>query len=137
MTSLLTDQSRSGRPEFCARCRTGRVPAHPHPAGWTARRMEQLVWQGHQVIDADGHVMEPLWLWAEYLDPVFRENRLRVVRDARDGDNLLIDGVPSRLIRRLGGSSPSAGGRFPTGTTCPWMAASPRTVPPARWRRGM
>lgn len=61
------------------------------------------MWHGHKVVDADGHIMEPLWNWESYLDPAFRENRLRVVRDEQDGDKLLVQGRPSSLVRRLGG----------------------------------
>ncbi|WP_182879238.1 MULTISPECIES: amidohydrolase family protein [unclassified Microbispora] len=61
------------------------------------------MWNGYPVVDADGHVIEPGNLWEEYVDPAFREACLRVERDPSDGDRLLIDGRPSRLIRRLGG----------------------------------
>lgn len=61
------------------------------------------MWHGHDVVDTDGHIMEPLWLWADYLEPAFRRNRLRVERDEADGDKLLINDTQSRLIRRLGG----------------------------------
>ncbi|ROO82936.1 amidohydrolase family protein [Actinocorallia herbida] len=71
------------------------------------------MWEVERVIDADGHVMEPLWLWRDYLDPAFRDRGLRVLRDANDGDKLLIDGAPSRLIRRLGGVVPREGQKIP------------------------
>lgn len=61
------------------------------------------MWNGYQVVDADGHVIEPGTLWEEYVEPAFRENCLRVERDRLDGDRLIIEGRPSRLIRRLGG----------------------------------
>lgn len=61
------------------------------------------MWNGHPVIDADGHVMEPADLWERYIDPAFRDSCLRVERDRLDGDRLIIEGRPSRLIRRLGG----------------------------------
>lgn len=64
------------------------------------------MWNEYDVVDADSHVMEPLWLWKEYLDPEFRERGLAVQRDAPDGDKLMIDGRPSRLVRRLGGVRP-------------------------------
>ncbi|WP_106399963.1 amidohydrolase family protein [Actinocorallia populi] len=53
--------------------------------------------------------MEPLWLWPQYVEPAFRDRCLQVVRDPADGDKLLIDGTPSRLIRRLGGVAPRDG----------------------------
>jgi predicted TIM-barrel fold metal-dependent hydrolase len=67
------------------------------------------MWQGEKVIDADSHVMEPGWLWQQYIEPGFRDNCLRVHRDPADGDKLLIAGKPSRLIRRLGGVRPDPG----------------------------
>ncbi len=67
------------------------------------------MWAEYDVIDADSHIMEPLWLWQEYLDPAFREHGLTIQRDALDGDKLIIDGRPSRLVRRLGGVRPVAG----------------------------
>mgnify|MGYP000483458060 CR=1 FL=1 len=29
-------------------------------------------------IDADGHILEPVWLWEEYLEVGYRERALRV-----------------------------------------------------------
>ncbi len=67
------------------------------------------MWGNLSVFDADSHVMEPLWLWPEFIDPSFRGSCLRTVRDPRDGDRLMIDGRPSSIIRRLGGVAPVAG----------------------------
>lgn len=50
------------------------------------------MWAEYDVVDADSHIMEPLWLWQEYLDPAFREHGLTIRRDALDGDKLIIDG---------------------------------------------
>jgi hypothetical protein len=33
------------------------------------------------VVDADGHILEPLDLWDTYIDPEFRERRPRFVID--------------------------------------------------------
>jgi hypothetical protein len=35
----------------------------------------------YNVIDADGHVLEPFSLWEEYMDPILREPRPRMVID--------------------------------------------------------
>lgn len=51
--------------------------------------------EGLPVIDADGHVMEPDGMWAEYIDPAYRDRAPR--RAAADGmawAPLVIDGVP-------------------------------------------
>jgi hypothetical protein len=41
-------------------------------------------------IDADGHVLEPLELWAEYMDPKYRDHAPRLVRDNKGKERLLI-----------------------------------------------
>jgi uncharacterized protein len=64
------------------------------------------MWYGRRVVDADSHVMEPAWLWERYLDPEFRADGIRVRRDEKDGDKLIIRGAPSRFVRRLGGIAP-------------------------------
>ena len=77
------------------------------------------MWQNLPVIDADGHLMEPLWLWPDYVNPAFKDNCLRVARDSSDGDKLIIDGRPSRLIRRLGGIVPTQGQEIPDWNSLP------------------
>jgi hypothetical protein len=62
------------------------------------------------VVDADGHIMEPADMWITHVDPPYREDAIRIVRDADDGDKLLIQGRPSRRVRRLGGIRPPADG---------------------------
>ncbi len=37
--------------------------------------------RAYNVIDADGHILEPLDLWDKYIDPEFRERRPRFVID--------------------------------------------------------
>ncbi|BFV57944.1 hypothetical protein KCMC57_up30480 [Kitasatospora sp. CMC57] len=77
------------------------------------------MWNGQTVVDTDGHVMEPLWDWEQYLDPAYRAERLRVVRDVSDGDKLLVEGRPSELIRRLGGVPASDDGEIRDWNTLP------------------
>lgn len=48
-----------------------------------------------RVIDADGHVWEPEWVWEQYLDPAFRDRRPRLVRDNRGTTRYMLEG---RLI---------------------------------------
>ena len=33
--------------------------------------------RAYNVVDADGHILEPLDLWDRYIDPEFRERRPR------------------------------------------------------------
>jgi hypothetical protein len=33
----------------------------------------------YDVVDADGHILEPLDLWGKYIDPAFRERRPRFI----------------------------------------------------------
>jgi hypothetical protein len=37
--------------------------------------------RAYNVVDADGHILEPLNLWDDYIDPAFRERRPRFVID--------------------------------------------------------
>ena len=56
------------------------------------------------IIDADGHILEPLDAWEKYIDPAYRDRALRVRR--HDGREVLeLDGKPSRFfdIRTLTG----------------------------------
>lgn len=46
-------------------------------------------------VDADGHVLEPAWLWERYLEPEFRERALRIKTDADGLEYLELDGRPS------------------------------------------
>ena len=41
-------------------------------------------------VDADGHILEPLDLWQNYIDPKFRDRALRVEVDADDGLEYLV-----------------------------------------------
>ena len=44
----------------------------------------------YNCIDSDGHILEPLELWAEYMDPQYRDDAPRLVRDSRGKERLLI-----------------------------------------------
>ena len=44
--------------------------------------------RAYNVVDADGHILEPLDLWDKYIDPKFRDRAPRIVKDnetARSG----------------------------------------------------
>ena len=46
----------------------------------------------YNVIDADGHILEPLDLWDKYIDPAFRERRPRFVIDDNGKERLQVEG---------------------------------------------
>ena len=41
----------------------------------------------YNVIDADGHVLEPFTLWNDYMDPQYRERAPKLVKDKNGKDN--------------------------------------------------
>ena len=46
----------------------------------------------YNVVDADGHILEPLDLWDTYMDPAFRERRPRFVIDDNGKERLTVEG---------------------------------------------
>src|SRR5688572_12441144 len=46
----------------------------------------------YNVIDADGHILEPLDLWDRYMDPAYRERAPRMIVDTDGKERLLIEG---------------------------------------------
>src|SRR5882672_1735964 len=66
------------------------------------------------IIDADGHILEPPDAWEKYIDPKFRHRALRV-RVGSDGrEHLEVDGRPSKFfnikaLTFLGGMGRNAG----------------------------
>ncbi len=46
----------------------------------------------YKVIDADGHILEPVDLWDNYMDPQYRERAPRMFTDTDGKDRLNIDG---------------------------------------------
>ena len=47
--------------------------------------------RAYNVIDADGHILEPLSLWQDYMDPKFRDRAPRLIRDNDGKQRLQID----------------------------------------------
>src|SRR5215470_13632929 len=45
----------------------------------------------YDVIDADGHVLEPFTLWDDYLDPQYRERAPKLVKDKDGRERLLLE----------------------------------------------
>jgi uncharacterized protein len=50
-------------------------------------------------VDADAHVLEPRDTWLTYIDPAFRDRAIRITRDDRDDEVLLIDNRPLEGLR--------------------------------------
>ena len=46
----------------------------------------------YQVIDADGHILEPVDLWDHYMDPKYRARAPRMFTDTDGKERLDIDG---------------------------------------------
>src|SRR5207253_9746773 len=62
------------------------MPQHPTvPEGMPLTR-------AYHVVDADGHILEPLDLWDHYIDPAFRERRPRFVIDVNGKERLSVEG---------------------------------------------
>src|SRR5271168_282866 len=47
--------------------------------------------RAYNVIDSDGHILEPLTLWDDYIDPAFRDRAPKVVVDTDGKQRLLIE----------------------------------------------
>lgn len=45
----------------------------------------------YDVIDADGHVLEPFTLWDDYMDPQYRERAPKLVKDENGKERLLLE----------------------------------------------
>jgi hypothetical protein len=46
--------------------------------------------RAYNVIDADGHILEPLTLWNDYMDPKYRDQAPRIVRDEEGKQRLQV-----------------------------------------------
>ena len=44
----------------------------------------------YNVVDADGHILEPLDLWDHYMDPKFRDRAPRIVKGENGRERLII-----------------------------------------------
>src|SRR6516225_5088394 len=47
--------------------------------------------RAYNVIDSDGHILEPLTLWQDYLDPVYRDRAPKLVIDTDGKERLLVE----------------------------------------------
>src|SRR5487761_478214 len=57
-----------------------------------ASERRRVMARAYNIIDADGHVLEPFSLWEEYMDPAFRERRPRMVIDDNGKERLGVEG---------------------------------------------
>src|SRR5258705_6094516 len=100
--------------------------------------------RAYNVIDADGHILEPLDLWDKYMDPKFRDGAPHLVKGEDGKDRLVIEertvGDSRRGFGGIGGScGPAGGGRGGTnerpGGEAPRGPTPPPTSPRRRRRR--
>ena len=47
--------------------------------------------RAYNVIDSDGHILEPLTLWNDYMDPGFRDRAPKLVIDKDGKGRLLVE----------------------------------------------
>src|SRR4029077_6103327 len=67
--------------------------------------------RAYNVIDADGHILEPLDLWAKYMDPKFRDRAPRLVTDNATGkEKLLVEQQMLGSEQGMGGIGGVGGG---------------------------
>ena len=63
--------------------------------------------RAYNVVDADGHILEPLDLWDNYMEPRFRSRAPRIVKEADGKERLVIEeqtlGSKERGISAIGG----------------------------------
>src|SRR5258708_25174696 len=57
-------------------------------------RRELLMTRAYNIVDADGHILEPLDLWSNYIDPAFRDRAPRIAKGDNGKERLVIDENP-------------------------------------------
>jgi hypothetical protein len=78
---------------------------------------EMSMTRAYNVVDADGHILEPLDLWDKYIDPEFRERRPRFVIDENGKERLEVEGKLLGNPRGIGSPDRSGCGRAPSSPT--------------------
>ena len=48
--------------------------------------------RSYNTVDADGHILEPLTLWDDYIDPAFRDRRPQHVIDENGAERISVEG---------------------------------------------
>jgi uncharacterized protein len=61
--------------------------------------------RAYNVIDADGHILEPLDLWDKYIDRKFRDRAPKVVKAENGKERLVIEERAARPSRLAAGGS--------------------------------
>src|SRR5687767_3124890 len=56
----------------------------------------------YNIIDADGHVLEPIDLWEKYMDPAFRDRAPRLFVDTDGKERLRVEGKVLGSAKGLG-----------------------------------
>src|SRR5882762_1323199 len=56
------------------------------------RKARTAMGRPYNVIDADGHVLEPVDIWDKYIDPAYRDRAPRIVIDTDGKERLLVEG---------------------------------------------
>src|SRR2546429_9904066 len=77
--------------------------------------------RAYKVIDADGHILEPIDLWDRYMDPAYREHAPRLIIGDNGRERLLVEGKilgNPKGLGRLG-----AVGAYPGGVAAGGVAA--------------
>ena len=54
-------------------------------------RRRRIICRAYNVIDSDGHILEPLTLWNDYMDPGFRDRAPKLVIDKDGKERLLVE----------------------------------------------
>src|SRR5437764_15040342 len=69
--------------------------------------------RAYNVVDADGHILEPLDLWEKYMEPAFRDRAPRIVTGENGKQCLVMDehvvGNNQRGIGGIGGGGAREG----------------------------
>ena len=47
--------------------------------------------RAYNIVDADGHILEPLDLWVKYIDPKFRDRAPKIVKGENGKERLVIE----------------------------------------------
>src|SRR5476649_22139 len=67
------------------------TPAQTNKAKTIREKRRLTMSRSYRVVDADGHILEPLSLWQDYMDPAFRDRAPRLIRDADGKERLVVE----------------------------------------------